>query len=99
MPLKRHPELFSHRDWLFEVKHDGFRASGLLHVNARTHRMSGPFMAGSSGGDRQARNDYRLLERNAAIAMTIPVSSHEAAGVTRKTKAFLPPEGPSATSP
>jgi bifunctional non-homologous end joining protein LigD len=26
MPLKRHKEPFSHPDWLFELKHDGFRA-------------------------------------------------------------------------
>ena len=26
MPLKRHREPFSHADWLFELKHDGFRA-------------------------------------------------------------------------
>src|SRR5256885_16623942 len=26
MPLKRHKEPFSHADWLFELKHDGFRA-------------------------------------------------------------------------
>ena len=26
MPLKRHREPFSHPDWLFELKHDGFRA-------------------------------------------------------------------------
>src|SRR5690348_296908 len=26
MPLKRHREPFSHRDWFFELKHDGFRA-------------------------------------------------------------------------
>jgi bifunctional non-homologous end joining protein LigD len=26
MPLKRHKEPFLHPDWLFELKHDGFRA-------------------------------------------------------------------------
>src|SRR3954466_14099958 len=26
MPLKRHREPFSHPDWLYEIKHDGFRA-------------------------------------------------------------------------
>jgi len=26
MPLKRHRQAFSHSDWLFEIKHDGFRA-------------------------------------------------------------------------
>jgi hypothetical protein len=26
MPLVRIPEAFTHRDWLFELKHDGFRA-------------------------------------------------------------------------
>src|SRR5436190_2974097 len=31
MPLKRHREPFSHPDWLFELKHDGFRA--LAFVN------------------------------------------------------------------
>src|SRR5215218_404821 len=31
MPLLRLPEPFDHPDWLFEVKHDGFRA--LAHVD------------------------------------------------------------------
>ena len=31
MPLLRLPELFDHSDWLFEVKHDGFRA--LVHID------------------------------------------------------------------
>lgn len=26
MPLRRHHKPFSHPDWLFELKHDGFRA-------------------------------------------------------------------------
>src|SRR4051812_39848691 len=26
MPLVRVPEAFDHRDWIFELKHDGFRA-------------------------------------------------------------------------
>ena len=26
MPLKRHREPFSHPDWFFELKHNGFRA-------------------------------------------------------------------------
>jgi hypothetical protein len=30
MPLVRIPEPFDHPDWLFELKHDGFRA--LTHV-------------------------------------------------------------------
>jgi bifunctional non-homologous end joining protein LigD len=30
MPLVRFPEPFDHPDWLFEVKHDGFRA--LAHI-------------------------------------------------------------------
>jgi hypothetical protein len=29
LPLTRRPEPFSHPDWLFEVKYDGFRAFGL----------------------------------------------------------------------
>jgi hypothetical protein len=31
MPLLRLPEPFDHPDWLFEVKHDGFRA--LAHID------------------------------------------------------------------
>ena len=30
MPLKRHKEPFSHPDWLFEIKHDGFRALAFI---------------------------------------------------------------------
>lgn len=30
MPLKRHHEPFSHRDWFFELKHDGFRALAFI---------------------------------------------------------------------
>ena len=30
MPLKRHREPFSHRDWFFELKHNGFRALALV---------------------------------------------------------------------
>lgn len=33
MPLVRRPEPFSHPDWLFEIKHDGFRA--LAYVRDR----------------------------------------------------------------
>ena len=36
MPLLRLPERFDHRDWLFEIKHDGFRA--LAHVDG--HRCA-----------------------------------------------------------
>src|ERR1051326_6489305 len=32
MPLTRRKEPFSHPDWLFEIKHDGFRA--LLHCDS-----------------------------------------------------------------
>ena len=31
MPLVRIPDAFTHHDWLFELKHDGFRA--LAHVD------------------------------------------------------------------
>jgi ATP-dependent DNA ligase len=30
MPLKRHREPFSNPDWLFELKHDGFRALAFI---------------------------------------------------------------------
>jgi ATP-dependent DNA ligase len=30
MPLKRHYEPFSHPDWFFELKHDGFRALAFI---------------------------------------------------------------------
>ena len=34
MPLKRHREPFSHPDWLFEIKHDGFRALAFVRDGA-----------------------------------------------------------------
>jgi len=37
MPLVRVPEPFNHRDWLFELKHDGFR--GLEHIAGRRCRL------------------------------------------------------------
>jgi bifunctional non-homologous end joining protein LigD len=37
MPLTRRPEPFSHPDWLFEIKHDGFRA--LAYVENGTARL------------------------------------------------------------
>jgi bifunctional non-homologous end joining protein LigD len=37
MPLVRIPEPFNHPDWLFEVKHDGFRA--LAHVEGHSCRL------------------------------------------------------------
>src|SRR4051812_16542112 len=37
MPLVRIPEPFDHPDWLFELKHDGFRA--LAHVAGHRCRL------------------------------------------------------------
>src|SRR3954469_22455628 len=37
MPLKRHREPFSHPDWLYELKHDGYRA--LAFVRDGTCRL------------------------------------------------------------
>ncbi len=37
MPLARRPEPFSHPDWLFEIKHDGFRA--LAYIEHGTARL------------------------------------------------------------
>jgi len=37
MPLGRSPQPFSHRDWLFEIKWDGFRA--LLHSDSQGVRL------------------------------------------------------------
>jgi bifunctional non-homologous end joining protein LigD len=37
MPLERIPEPFDHPDWVFEVKHDGFRA--LAHVDGHRCRL------------------------------------------------------------
>jgi bifunctional non-homologous end joining protein LigD len=34
MPLTRRPEPFSHPDWLFEIKHDGFRALAYIERGA-----------------------------------------------------------------
>src|SRR5437868_3974078 len=31
MPLRRHREPFSHPDWLYEIKVDGFRALAFVH--------------------------------------------------------------------
>ena len=39
MPLKRHHEPFSHRDWFFELKHDGFRALAFVQ-NGRCRFIS-----------------------------------------------------------
>ena len=39
MPLKRYREPFSHRDWFFELKHDGFRALALVQ-NGRCRLVS-----------------------------------------------------------
>jgi bifunctional non-homologous end joining protein LigD len=39
MPLKRHREPFSHPDWLFELKHDGFRALAFVE-NGRCRLVS-----------------------------------------------------------
>jgi bifunctional non-homologous end joining protein LigD len=46
LPLSRRPEPFSHPDWLFEVKYDGFRAlahldpSGVRLVSRNGNRFS-----------------------------------------------------------
>lgn len=37
MPLVRIPEPFDHPDWLFELKHDGFRA--LAYVEGHQCRL------------------------------------------------------------
>ena len=37
MPLVRIPEAFDHHEWLFEVKHDGFRA--LAYVDGHQCRL------------------------------------------------------------
>ena len=39
MPLKRRREPFSHPDWLFELKHDGFRALAFIQ-NGRCRIVS-----------------------------------------------------------
>jgi bifunctional non-homologous end joining protein LigD len=47
LPLTRRPEPFSHPDWLFEVKYDGFRAlayadpSGVRLVSRKGNRFAG----------------------------------------------------------
>lgn len=46
MPLNRRPEPFSHADWLFEIKYDGFRAlayvdpSGVRLVSEKGNRLT-----------------------------------------------------------
>ena len=46
MPLARRPEPFSHPDWVFEVKYDGFRAlayadpSGVRLISRNGNRFS-----------------------------------------------------------
>jgi ATP-dependent DNA ligase len=37
MPLVSMPEPFDHPEWLFELKHDGFRA--LAHARSTTSRI------------------------------------------------------------
>jgi bifunctional non-homologous end joining protein LigD len=39
MPLQRHRKPFSHPDWVFEIKHDGFRALALV-VNGKCRLVS-----------------------------------------------------------
>jgi len=39
MPLKRHPHAFSHPEWLFEIKHDGFGALAVIR-NGRCELVS-----------------------------------------------------------
>jgi bifunctional non-homologous end joining protein LigD len=48
MPLKRHKDPFSHPDWLFELKHDGFRAlayvdNGVCRLVSRNGNAFGSF--------------------------------------------------------
>jgi ATP-dependent DNA ligase len=46
MPLVRLPEAFDHRDWLYELKHDGFRALAYVEghlcglVSRRGHTLT-----------------------------------------------------------
>jgi len=44
MPLVRAPEAFDHPDWLFELKHDGFRALAIAACGNRiAYRVSARF--------------------------------------------------------
>jgi len=49
MPLKERREPFSHRDWLYEIKHDGFRALAVI--------VAGQCRLISRNGNRFARYD------------------------------------------
>jgi ATP-dependent DNA ligase len=39
MPLLRRPAPFDHAEWIFELKHDGFRSLVVIH-NGRTELIS-----------------------------------------------------------
>lgn len=46
MPLVRQREPFSHPDWLFEIKHDGFRALAYIeHGMARLLSRNGDWLS------------------------------------------------------
>jgi ATP-dependent DNA ligase len=63
MPLKRHKDPFSHSDWLFELKHDGFRAlalveNGICRLVSRNGNAFGSFnvLCSSISGELNCRN-------------------------------------------
>lgn len=63
MPLERLPDPFSHPDWLFEIKHDGFRALAYIRdgqvelVSRRSHTYKGfPSLGNAISEELKARD-------------------------------------------
>jgi len=65
MPLARLPEPFSHPDWQFEVKYDGFRALAYLKAGAlRLVSRNGNQFKSFPG---PVRDDGRVHQRGIAV--------------------------------
>src|SRR4051794_30199011 len=65
MPLKRRPDAFSHPDWLYELKHDGFRALAFVE-NGRCRLIS---RNGNAFSAFASLNESIPRELNAAAAV------------------------------
>jgi hypothetical protein len=67
MPLKRRREPFSHPDWLFELKHDGFRALAFIqNGNCQlVSRNGNEFKNSSFGSDNASAENARVCSSSA----------------------------------
>jgi hypothetical protein len=80
LPLTRRPEPFSHPDWLFEVKYDGFRSLALVEPSGTSASMPRCLRARVPAKFRRAS---RLV-----LALSIGTSANEALS-TMKSPRFL----------